>query len=169
MIRVVRDDLARIQVECRIRPARSDGESVSAVGRRLEAAAGPGVMERVQGQGDSPVGTAILTPAGDLPGDFLIHVVLQSAEEGATAAVVRRGLLNALRRAADFGIETVALPPLGLGAGNLEAEESAKVMVEVIRNHVSGGREPLTFEIVVESEFEESVFASLAAAGTSPS
>lgn len=169
MIRVTRGDLAGVPAECRIRPMRSDGESVSAVGQRLETTAGEAVMARVLGQGDSPVGTAILTPSGGLPGDFLIHVVLQSPDEVATAAVIRRGLLNALRRAADFGIETVALPPLGLGAGNLEAEESAKVMVEVIRDHVSEGRPPLEFAIVVESEFEETVFASLAAAGTSGS
>lgn len=169
MIRVTRGDLAAVGAECRIRPVRSDGESVSVVGRRLEAAAGEAVMHRVQGQGTSPVGTAILTPAGGLPGDFLIHVVLQSPEEAASAVVVRRGLLNALRRAADFGIETVALPPLGLGAGNLEVEESAKVVVEVIRDHVSEGRPPMEFEIVVESEFEESVFTALVAAGTSRS
>lgn len=167
MIRIVRGNLAEVPAEACIRPMRADGESVSAVGQRLEAAAGPAVMARIQGQGDSPVGTAILTPSGGLPGDFLVHVVLQSAEEPATAAVIRRGLVNALRRAADFGIETVALPPLGLGAGNLEAEESAKVVVEVIRDHVSEGRPPLAFHIVVESEFEESVFASLVAAGTS--
>lgn len=91
MIRVLRGDLAGVAAECRIRPMRSDGESVSAVGQRLEATAGDGVMARVLGQGDSPVGTAILTPSGGLPGDFLIHVVLQSAEEVATAAVIRRG------------------------------------------------------------------------------
>lgn len=165
MIRVTLGDLAAVEAECRIRPARFDGESVSAAGRRLESAAGPDVMARITGQGDSPVGTAVLTPAGGLPGDFLIHVIVQSMDEAATAPVVRRGLVNALRRAADFGIDTVALPPLGLGAGNLEAEESARLMVEVIREHVAEGRPPLEFEIVVESEFEESVFSALLAAG----
>jgi len=42
-------------------------------------------------------------------------------------------------------------------------------VVEVIRDHVSEGRPPMEFEIVVESEFEESVFTALVAAGTSRS
>lgn len=158
MIRVVRGDLAASSQECVLRSTRVDGASITAIGRRLEAIAGASVAERLAAQGESPVGTALLTPAGDLPVSFLIHVVLQSVEEPVTASAVQRGLVNALRRAADFGIESVALPPLGVGAGNLEVEVAARVMVEVILNHVSEGLPPSDFEIVVESEYEASVF-----------
>lgn len=164
MIRVVRGDLAASEAECILRPARSDGASINAVGRRVEARAGERVRERVAAQGESPVGTALLTPSGELSSSFLIHVVLQSLEEPVTAAVVQRGLVNALRRAADFGIASVALPPLGVGVGTLEAEEVARTVVEVIRNHVSEGTDPLEFEIVVESEYEESIFQSAVSA-----
>jgi O-acetyl-ADP-ribose deacetylase (regulator of RNase III) len=161
MIRVVRGDLAASSQECVLRSTRVDGASITPVGRRLEAIAGTKVSERLAAQGDSPVGTALLTPAGELATSFLIHVVLQSIEEPVTAISVQRGLVNALRRAADFGIDSVALPPLGVGAGNLEAEVSARVMLEVIRNHLSEGAPPSDFEIVVESEYEESVFATV--------
>lgn len=160
MIRVVRGDIVASSQECVLRSTRVDGASITPVGRRLEATAGARVTDRLAAQGDSPVGTAILTPGGDLGSSFLIHVVLQSVEEPVTAITVQRGLVNALRRAADFGIESIALPPLGVGAGNLEAEVSARVMVEVIRNHLSEGTPPSDFEIVVESEYEESVFAT---------
>lgn len=166
MIRVVRGDLAAAGVEAVIRPSRSDGMAINAVGLRLESVAGPSVMERITGQGDLPAGTAVLAPSGGLACSFLINVVLQSAEEPVTIHSVQRGLVNALRRAADFGVESLALPPLGVGAGNLEVEESAKVIVDVIRNHVSEGAPPLVFEIVVDSDYEESVFAALAAQAT---
>ena len=162
MIRITRGDLAASSAEGVIRPSRSDGMAINAVGLRLETVAGPIVMERITGQGDLPAGTAVLAPSGGLACTFLINVVVQSVEEPVTSHTVQRGLVNALRRAADFGIESLALPPLGVGAGNLEVEESAKVIVDVIRNHVSEGVPPLEFEIVVESDYEASVFAGLA-------
>lgn len=161
MIQIVHGDLAAADTEAVIRPSRADGMAINAVGLRLASAAGAPVMERITGQGELPVGTAVLAPSGGLPCAFLINVVLQSAEEPVTSHSVQRGLVNALRRAADFGIESLALPPLGVGAGNLEVEDSAKVIVDVIRNHLAEGVPPLAFRIVVDSEYEESVFAAL--------
>ncbi len=160
MIRVVRGDLVAAAVECILRPIRSDGEAVTALGRRLEAAAGDEVIERLAAMGESPVGTALLTPAGALRSSFLVHVVLQSVEEPVNESALRRGLVNALRRASDFGIESLALPPLGVVAGALEAEEMARVVVEVLRDHLAEGAAPTSVEIVVESEYEESIFAA---------
>lgn len=164
MILVVRGDLAVAEAECVLRPVRSDGAPVTSASRRVEAGAGGGVADRMVAQGDSPVGTAFITPAGELPAAFLVHVVVQSLDEPVSAFSVQRGLLNALRRAADFGITSLALPPLGGGAGSLNAEENARVVVEVLRNHVAEGKPPLEFRIVVESEYEESVFRSLLSA-----
>lgn len=165
MIRVVRGDLAAAEAECILRPVRSDGAPVTGVSRRVEARAGERVTSRVAAQGDSPVGTAFITPGGALAAPFLVHVVVQAVDEPPTSLTVRRGLVNALRRAADVGIASVALPPLGGGAGNLEAEETARLVVEVIRGHVEEGRAPLEFQVVVESEYEEAVFRALVAAG----
>lgn len=172
MIRVSKGDLAVTPVECLLRPSRSDGASVTSVGRRVEALAGPRLEERVEAQGESPLGTAFLTPGGDLHADFVIHVVVQSVEEPVSSLTVQRGLVNALRRAADFGIVSVALPPLGGGAGNLHLEDTARAIVEVLRNHLAEGQPPREVHIVVESDYEESVFRSLvaeAAAGRSHS
>lgn len=162
---MVRGDLVTAEAECLLRPVSGHGEAVSVAGRRLEAAAGPTVAERLQAQGEIPLGTAILTPGGALAASFIIHVVVQTPEEPVTSHTVQRGLVNALRRAADFGIESLALPPMGLGAGNLAVEESAKVMVDVIRNHEAEGRPPGDLQIVVESEYEGSVFDALVDAG----
>lgn len=166
MIRVVQGDLTAASSEGVVRASRSDGMAINHVSLRLEQVAGPEVMARITDQGDLPVGTAILAPAGGLACTFLINVVIQSAEEPVTEHSVQRGLVNALRRAADFGIESVSLPPLGVGAGNLEAEDSARVMVEVLRNHMSEGGAPTDLEIVVESEYEASVFNTVV--GTPP-
>ena len=49
---------------------------------------------------------------------------------------------------------------MGVVAGALDAEEMARVVVEVLRDHVAKGAAPTSVEIVVESEYEESIFAA---------
>lgn len=164
MIAVRRQDLAEAAdgVEAVLRPVRSDGESLNAVGRRLEVAAGADVLARLQEMGELPVGGALLTPGGDLAAPFLIHVVVQGPDEPVTEAGVRRGLMNALRRASEFGIGSMALPPLGVGPGSLDPEAAATLMDEVLGAHRKAGEEPRSLVIVVESDYEKQIFGRLA-------
>lgn len=170
MIVVRRQDLAAAaaDVEAVVRPVRSDGEALTAVGRRLEVAAGPDVVARLREMGDLPVGGALLTPGGDLASSFLVHVVVQAPDEPVTEAGVRRGLVNALRRASELGIASLALAPLGVGAGNLDAEAAARIMEEVVGEHRDSGEPPRTLVIVVESDYEERIFGRLASGEERP-
>lgn len=164
MIRVLRGDLSEAPTEAVFHPIRSDGAAITSVGRRLETRAGPKVAERVAAQGDFPVGTAFLTPGGDTSADFIIHLVLQSPDEPTGPQVVERALRNGLRRAADFGIGSVALPPLGAGAGQLEVEESARRIVPLLAEHLASGRPPASFVVVTDSDFDDTAFREAVAA-----
>jgi O-acetyl-ADP-ribose deacetylase (regulator of RNase III) len=57
-------------------------------------------------------------------------------------------------------IETLALPPLGTGAGNLDAETAADVMFEVLRGHMEGEEYPREVTVMVASQYELQAFAS---------
>lgn len=158
MIRVVREVLEVWEGECVVRAMRSDGASITPVARRIETGAGEMIARRIEGMGELPIGSAVLTPGGDLPVRFLMHVVLQSAEEPVTPAIVQRATANALARAADFDMESLALPPLGTHAGNLEAEEAAHSMAAACAEHFARGGPPHHLVLVVESEYELDVF-----------
>jgi O-acetyl-ADP-ribose deacetylase (regulator of RNase III) len=123
-------------MECILRSVSSTLEPVSTIGREVGAAAGEVLLDRVEQIGDLPVGGAVITPAGDLAASFVIHVALRSHDEPISESGLRKGLQNALGHACRMGIETLALPPLGTGAGNLDTEASATVMLEVLRAHM---------------------------------
>ena len=141
-----------------VRPISSDGDAITAVGRRLETSAGAGVAIRLRSMGDLPVGGALVTPGGLLSVPFIIHAVLQSRDEPVSPTSVQRALVNVLRRARDLGLDSLAFPPMGTGSGNLEAEEAARILVEVLRDHLRDGGQPGEFEIVVDSPYEEELF-----------
>ncbi|RMH21678.1 MAG: hypothetical protein D6701_02165 [Gemmatimonadetes bacterium] len=164
MIRVVVADLATVRAEALLRPVSAELEAVTAAGRRLETAAGEAVAERVRAVGEFPVGGAFLTPAGELPASFLIHVVVQSAEEPASAAGVRRALTNGLRQAQQWGVSSLGLPLLGTTAGALDAEAAGRVLAEALRDTVGG--DALEVTVAVDGDYERSVVvAALTAVG----
>ncbi len=158
MIRVVVADLAEVICEGILRSISSDLAADTPVSRSVELRAGSGVSDRLQAMGPLPVGAAVITPGGDLSAGFLIHMVLQSKEEPVGAGGLRSALVNGLRRAQEWGLESVAIPPLGMGAGNLEAEDSASVMVPVLQDHLRKFEYPRDVIIVAASDYEEDVF-----------
>lgn len=140
-----------------LRPVAADGSAVTPSMRRVEVAAGERVAEQLGRVGAMPVGSATITAAGDLQADFLVSVVVRAADEPATEADVERALLNGIRRLREWGIDRVAMPLLGTGAGNLEVEAAAGVMVPLLVRESAGGETPLHVVIVAESEYEREV------------
>jgi O-acetyl-ADP-ribose deacetylase (regulator of RNase III) len=162
MITVIIGELAAQDREGVLLPIRSDLAPLTAGARDVLREAGPKVEERLRQMGSLPIGGAVMTPAGALGASFLIHVVTASEEEGETALSVQRALKNGLRRAVEWELGSLALPPLGTGVGHMDIEESARAMVEILVNHLDEGHAPLDLVIVVASEYEASVFRTLA-------
>ena len=161
MIRVLVGELADQESEGVLRPVRSDLAPVTAASREVSERAGAAMTERLESQGPLPVGSAVLTPAGGLGTRFLIHVVVMSADQPQSPQTIQLALKNGLRRAQDWGLESVALPPLGISAGAINAEEAAGVVVGVLAEHLSAGEAPRDLSIVVANEYEREVFDRL--------
>lgn len=158
MISVRHAELAEAAAGAILRPVTADWAAPNPAMRRLEVAAGAAVEAHCRRLGELPVGSAVVTLAGELRVDFLIHVVIRSVEQPATAAVVQRALRNGLRRVGEWGIASLAMPPLGTGAGNLDAEESAEAMVPILVEYLRTVGQPARIEIVVDSDYEHAAF-----------
>ncbi len=161
MIRVVVDDIAFVQADAVIRPATATLEPTSSALRHLEQVGGPGFQRQSQVQQALVVGAAVVTGAGELPTEFVIHAVIRSVQEPVSSAGVRRALTSALQRAVDWHFARVTVPPLGTGAGNLSVEEAAQVMVDVLSQHTAVAGYPTDVAIVVETEEDKHVFDTL--------
>lgn len=158
MIHVVIGNLTDQDREGVLCPIRSDFAPLTAGARDVLQAAGTQVMDRLEQLGALPIGGAAITPGGDLSASFIIHVVTASEEEPETAMSVQRALRNGLRRCVDFGIESLALPPLGTGVGHMEAEDAARAQLEILVSHLDEGHQPLDLTIVAGSEYEAEVY-----------
>jgi O-acetyl-ADP-ribose deacetylase (regulator of RNase III) len=166
VIRVRIDDLAFFDGEAIVRPVNEDLGATTPLLRRLELAAGTQLHNQIRLQEPLPVGAAVVTSAGELSAELLVHAVVMSRNEPVTSDGVRRALTSALQRVESWQIKEVAIAPFGLGAGNLEIDESAQVMMSVIAHHLSSARFPEEITLVAETpEEERALSAALARSG----
>jgi O-acetyl-ADP-ribose deacetylase (regulator of RNase III) len=164
MISIRVDDLAFVDADAIARPVDGRLRATTPVMRRLEQAAGPGLLRHTLVSDPLEVGAAVVTGGDALHAELLIHAVVSTDQEAVSRDGVRRATLSALQRAADWNVEHLALAPFGLGAGNLDPETSAAMMLEAIREHARRSPRPKHLTIIVETELEFESFT--VAAGT---
>jgi O-acetyl-ADP-ribose deacetylase (regulator of RNase III) len=154
MIEVIVDDLAFMSVDAILRPASDTLDPVASVSSRLDQMAGPSFARERQTQSGLEVGSAVVTGAGELAAQFVIHTVIRGDQSNTTADSVRRALVSAWQRAAGWGMERIAAPPVGAGAGQLGLAEAAELMVRTFEDHARSGRPPTALQIVADREEE---------------
>lgn len=165
MIAVRTDDLAFVSADAIARPVDAELRATTPLMRRLEVAGGDALARHLRVNEPLAVGSAVVTPAGALGAELLIHGVVSSDTEPVSRTSVRQAVSSALQRAADWGIEHLALAPFGIGAGNLDVEDAAELVAEAVRRHRETAKYPTSITIVVETSFEHDVFERLVCGG----
>ena len=154
MIEVRVEDLAFYSGDAIVRPATATLGATTPLLRRLELAAGPKLLDQLTLAEPLAVGSAVVTGAGDLPVGLLVHAVVSSETERVSREGVRRALRSALQRVLAWQIAEVAIPPFGLGAGNLDIDESAQLMADELARHLETGAYPTRVTLVAETPNE---------------
>jgi O-acetyl-ADP-ribose deacetylase (regulator of RNase III) len=152
VIQVVIEDLAFLDVDAVLRPASDWLDPATPLISRLDQLAGERFASQRRIQQPLVVGAAVVTGAGDLSAKFVVHAVIQSPQTPADADTVRRALISAWQRAADWELDSVATPLVGTGAGQLSIEEAASLLEQTSR----ASRFPSRLLIVVSDETERS-------------
>ena len=159
MIEVRVDDLAFVECDAIARPATSRLAATTPLMRRLETAGGSALATHLSVQEPLAVGSAIVTPGGDLAAGLVIHAVISSDEEPVSASSVRRATASALQRAEAWRMGHLAIAPFGLGAGNLDVEGSAEAMADAIAEHFARAKFPSTLTVIAETDEEAERFS----------
>ncbi|MBL8981187.1 MAG: macro domain-containing protein, partial [Gemmatimonadetes bacterium] len=154
------DDPAFVACDALARPVNEALRATTTLGRRVESCAGPDVLAHAPQADRLDVGAAVVTQAGALEARLLIHAVVMTRDERVTASGVQRAMTSVLQRAADWGLRNVAVMPLGLGAGNLDIETSARAMIDAIRawSPRVAPKSALQVTFVVENDEEAAAF-----------
>ena len=132
VLAVVEGDITKVGVDAIVNPANSLMVMGGGVAGAIAKAGGREIEEEARRHAPVPVGEAVATGAGRLRARYVIHaptmerpamrIPLENAVKATEAA---------LRKAAEMGLESVALPAMGAGVGGLGVPDVAEAMARV--------------------------------------
>lgn len=136
-----RGDITEYEVDAIVNAANSQLSMGAGVASAIKRKGGTIVEEDALRQGPIEAGEVVVTTAGNLPANYVIHAAVMGADLRSSADLVRRATLNALRRAEELRLHTLAFPAFGTGVGRLDPKEAAAAMVGALRAHLTEMRE----------------------------
>ncbi len=161
MIRAVRYSAADLAVDAIVRAADASLAPLGAASAALDDAAGPRFRDQRQVQAPLDAGAAVITGAGDLAAEFVLHLVLASEERPTTPEIVRRALVSAWHRAEGWELTTVAAPLNAVAIADLPLEAAVRLLIDTFQERRPESRFPAELQIIVTSPTEQALVDSL--------
>jgi O-acetyl-ADP-ribose deacetylase (regulator of RNase III) len=157
VIRLVEHPLADLAVDALVRAADERLNAVGDSSESLDQLAGERFREQRQVNAPLDIGAAVITGAGGLAAEFVLHIVVRSEGRPVTRDTVRKALTSAWHRAEGWQLTTVAAPLAGLAGTTLSIEEAALALVETFRDRPSATGFPAELQVVVRNDDERAV------------
>ncbi|MDD4334191.1 MAG: GDSL-type esterase/lipase family protein [Desulfotomaculaceae bacterium] len=139
MIKSIKGDITELDFDAIVNAANSRLSMSAGVAGVIKKKGGAAIEEEAAAKGPIPVGEAVVTGAGMLKARHIIHAAAMGVDLITNADNVRSATRNALLRAEELSLESIALPALGTGVGGLDFDLAARVMVCEARRHVASG------------------------------
>jgi O-acetyl-ADP-ribose deacetylase (regulator of RNase III) len=153
VIRIVEDNLANLAVAAVVRAADEYLAPVGPESVALDARGGDRLVRALTAQAPLEIGSAVITQAGDLAAEFVLHVIVQGEARPASRDSVRKALTSAWHRAEAWQLGAVAA---SLGGLALPLEESALLLVETFQERAGELVYPADLFVAVATPGERS-------------
>ncbi len=140
-------DITKEATEAIVNAANSSLWMGGGVAGAIKRAGGREIEDEAVKKGPIPVGEALATGGGGLPAKYVIHAAVMGPDLRTDGQNIRLATRNALLRAKELGLKSIAFPALGTGVGGFPYEEAARIMTGEVEEHLAG-----------ETSLEEVVF-----------
>lgn len=100
---------------------------------------GPGIMEECRKIGGCPTGHAVITKAGRLKAQYVIHAVGPVYKDGAHGEekLLRSAYCESLKLAMEKGLKSVAFPSISTGAYGYQVEEASEIAMTAVMDFLT--------------------------------
>ncbi|THB83627.1 O-acetyl-ADP-ribose deacetylase [Pantoea allii] len=145
-ITVTQGDITRIATEAIVNAANSSLLGGGGVDGAIHSAGGPAILAECQAirsrQGGCKVGEAVITGAGNLPADYVIHTVGPRWSDGQhnEDTLLKSAYLSCFKLVGHHGIKTVSFPNISTGIYGFPKERAAAIALDVIKHSLDENR-----------------------------
>jgi len=129
-IRLVQGDLTELQVGAIVNAANAQLVLGGGVAGAIRSKGGPTIQQECDRIGGTTVGGAVITGAGNLPCNYVIHAVGPRYGEGNEDEKLRLATLNSLKRATENNLQSIAFPAISTGIFGFPKDRCAQIMIE---------------------------------------
>jgi O-acetyl-ADP-ribose deacetylase (regulator of RNase III) len=129
-------DICDLEVDAIVNAANPSLWMATGVGGAIKRAGGDAIEFAAVRQAPVSIGDAIVTPAGNLAARAVIHAVSLDRDRRTNATIIDSAVRNALARAREIGVTSIAFPALGTGVGGFPLDEAALVTVRAVREEL---------------------------------
>ncbi len=158
-IELLQGDITQLAVDAIVNAANTSLLGGGGVDGAIHRAGGPAILEECKAirnrQGGCAVGEAVITTAGKMPAQFVIHTVGPTWNGGKSneAAKLRNCYLNALALAEEQGLKTIAFPNISTGVYRYPKAAAADIAIAAVRE-ASGAMEKVVFVCFDEENYQ---------------
>jgi len=159
-------DITAKQVEAVVNAANSSLLGGGGVDGAIHRRGGPRILEECREIRNHrypdglPAGKAVITTAGNLPAEYVIHTVGPVWHGGSRDedAVLARAYTNCLLLASETGIKTLAFPAISTGVYGFPKVRAAKIVFQTVRDFIHQHNLPMTIYMIFYSPGDEKIF-----------
>ncbi len=139
VLRLVRGDITDMEIEAFVFDITDDVKLGSGFGGAIQQRGGIVIQKQLDEIGSCPTGEAVVTEAGILKADWIIHANGPKFREEDEENKLRKTVQSALARAEEKGVKRLAFPPMGTGLYQVPLDLCSRVMVDTISAHLANG------------------------------
>lgn len=138
VVRLIKDDVTDLDVDAFVFYAQSDLALGTGFGGAISVRGGPSIQKELNELAPVALGEAVVSAAGELKAQHIIHAVGPKFQEEDTEGKLRTTVLNSLGRAEEAEVERLAFPAMGAGYYGIAPDVCARVMLEAIEGYLEG-------------------------------
>jgi len=139
VLRLVRGDITDMEIGAFVFDITEDVKLGSGFGGAIQQRGGIVIQKQLDEIGSCPTGEAVVTEAGILKADWIIHANGPKFREEDEENKLRKTVQSALARAEEKGVKRLAFPPMGSGLYQVPLDLCTRVMVDTISEHLANG------------------------------
>jgi len=148
-IKISLGDITECATDAIVNAANNDLVLGAGVAGAIRSKGGPAIQQECDSIGRIALGEAAITSGGKLRAKFVIHAASMHLGGRTTEENLRASTRNSLIRAAERKLESIAFPAIGTGIAGFPLDRCAQVMLEEVRDHLSGSSSPKAVEFVL--------------------